>query len=492
MKIFRPGTGAKLKPYLIPKLPLLFLLFITAVMINSCKKDNKSAPPSNPQIAEARAWYESKYPLSGKPDDKQTQGAGNGHDLSHWVKPDWQNTATYVRNSQSVIEMPIDPNSKFGSTMQLNKKRYNPAYSRSYFLLINDGTKYDAYILTIIADSAYVNNDFSKLANNTYRKHDADFSGTVLYFTPKGDYVGGYGYKNGQLIAPGVSTVKTGSTQIQSVGTGNVTTNNMKEECTDWYIVYFVDGVYQSDEYLATTCVTYDDGNNGGSDGNPPAPPPPPCPPGTHPGPPVERPCTKPAIASVNDRPITINYILPPPGDGGLPAPNKTACVVDPPAKPCPIVEDPCAQAKKLVQNATFKSKMNDLKSKTGLTKEVGYYTNAQGSYTYVQGAVGAAGIDFTVSAPISSYVHTHYTGTFPTFSGSDVKAIYDLQKAGKVADISNFTAGVVTASGTTYLIKISDPAKFAAFGAANFSTAAKFDTFEHYYSNNQTGYNRW
>lgn len=351
MKIFRPGIRARLKTYLIPKSSLLLLVFIAALIINSCKKDNKSAPPSNPQIAEARAWYESKYPTTGRP-DKQTQGTGKDHDLSHWVKPDWQNTATYVRNTQSVIEMPVDPGSKFGLTMQLNKKRYNPAYSRSYFLLLNDGAKYEAYILTIIADSAYVNNDFSKLANNTYRKHDADFSGTVLYFTPKGDYVGGYGYKNGQLVAPGVSSVKTGSTQVQSVGTGKLTTNYMKQECTDWYIVYFVDGVYQSDEYLTTTCVTYDDGSGEGGSGAAPAPPPPPCPSGSHTGPPVERPCTKPAVASVNDRPTTINYVLPPPGDGGLPAPNKTACVVDPPAKPCPVVEDPCAAKAKISTKA--------------------------------------------------------------------------------------------------------------------------------------------
>jgi hypothetical protein len=76
-----------------------------------------------------------------------------------------------------------------------------------------------------------------------------------------------------------------------------------------------------------------------------------------------------------------------------------------------------------------------------------------------------------------------------PIFSGSDVKAIYDLQKLGKVADMSKFTVGVVTASGTTYMMKINDPAKFATFAATNFTTTAQFQTFETYYSNSEKVY---
>ncbi len=162
--------------------------------------------------------------------------------------------------------------------------------------------------------------------------------------------------------------------------------------------------------------------------------------------------------------------------------------------KPCPDVppvapNDPCAQAKRLVQDLVFKSKMNDLKSKTGLPNEVGYYTNAQGGYTYIQGLAGQASINFTVNSPISSYIHTHYTGTFPTFSGSDIKAIYDLQQKGSIANINTFTAAVVSASGTTYLMKISDPSKFATFASKNFNNTANFESFERNYSSNQAGY---
>lgn len=361
------------------------------------------------------------------------------------------------------------------------------SYSRSFFLLINDGQKYNAYILTIIADSTYLKGDLSKLSHNSYRKRDPDFSGDVLYFTPKGTYLGGYAYKNGQLVTSGSASDQSDIKQVQSIGGELLRPNNMVQECTDWYIAYFTDGVFQYAEYLTTTCEMVDDGAQPGGGGSPP-PPPPPCPPGSHTGPPVIHPCVPLAVESVNDGGLKINYIPPPPDDGGLPPPpSQTPCTVNEPAKPCP--PDPCAQTKTLAADAKFKTEMADLKSKTALPNEVGYTIDANGNYTYVQGVAGQASINLNPAAPISGYIHSHYTGLFPTFSGSDVKAIYQLQQAGKVADISKFTAAVVTASGTTYMMKVNDPAKFATFAAANFSTTAQFTSFEHYYANKETAY---
>jgi len=114
---------------------------------------------------------------------------------------------------------------------------------------------------------------------------------------------------------------------------------------------------------------------------------------------------------------------------------------------------------------------------------------DANGNYTYVQGQAGQASIALSPASPLSGYIHSHYTGTFPTFSGSDVRAIYQLQQLGKVADISKFTAAVVTASGTTYMMKINDPSKFATFAAANLSTDAKFQSFEQYYATKESVY---
>ena len=66
--------------------------------------------------------------------------------------------------------------------------------------MLKSGRQYQAYIMTVIANPEYVKGDTGKLANNTYRKHDADFSGVVNLLYTKRRYAGGYTYENGQLL----------------------------------------------------------------------------------------------------------------------------------------------------------------------------------------------------------------------------------------------------------------------------------------------------
>ncbi|PWK80370.1 hypothetical protein LX99_00836 [Mucilaginibacter oryzae] len=361
------------------KIPF-FLILLFSIIIYSCRKGNKEPARLPAPLNDAKSWYESVYPANSG-NSLQNQAAGKSRDLSQWIKPDWQHPVMYNRYGQSVIEMPVDPEAKFGSSYQLNKKRCNPAYSRSYYLLMTDGKKREAYILTIIADSAYINNDLSKLDHNTYRKHDPDFSGTILYFTPRGSYLGGYGYRNGQLMASGTEDTDTNKTpRVQNVNTGRLIANTVKQVCTDWYVVYYVDGVYQCDEYLTTTCVNVDDGNPSGSGGNTP-PPPPPCPPGMHVGPPVTPPCIPLAVESVEGgNRLKTNYVPPPPppGDGGMPPPTAQVCSVDPPRQPCPSAPDPCELLKKAKQKfaTAFNTQRNaDVLAKPG-TNEYGSNLN--------------------------------------------------------------------------------------------------------------------
>jgi len=170
-----------LKPFTL-KLIIPFILILIAFALYSCRKDSKSDTQLLPAVTVAKAWYENTYPvIAGENGKIIAQSAGGRLDLSQLIKPDWQHSTSYVSDNKNVIEMPVDPGSKFASTFKIGNKSLNKAYSRSYYLLINDSKKYDAYILTIIADSSYVNNDLSKLAHNTYRKQDADFS--ALFYT---------------------------------------------------------------------------------------------------------------------------------------------------------------------------------------------------------------------------------------------------------------------------------------------------------------------
>lgn len=53
--------------------------------------------------------------------------------------------------------------------------------------------------MTIVADSSWVGGNYQKLNAQTYRHRSADFSGSLLYFTPKGIFVAGYRYVNGKI-----------------------------------------------------------------------------------------------------------------------------------------------------------------------------------------------------------------------------------------------------------------------------------------------------
>lgn len=332
------------------------------LIVHSCKRDQKLSPSSQ-SISDAQQWYERTYPKNIQGTSLVTQSTGDKRDMSQIIKPDWKHAVSYTRLGKKVIELPVDASVKVALTLKTNKYVFNKAYSRSSYILIFDKQKYEAFLLTIIADSDYVKNDLGKLSHNSYRKLDADFSGLILYHTPKGDYIGGYGYKNGKMVVPETSTDQSGSKKVQSVENGTLKPSALVADCVDWYhqtTYYYEDGsTYTTPwEYQDTICTYYDDGSSspGGSapPNSPPAlpPPPPPCPGST---------CT-PAVEA-----IRTNYLPPPtdPGDGGVPPPpaNNPCTVKD--CAPATIRTDsltkhfPCAITliiRKLLNNVNFTS----------------------------------------------------------------------------------------------------------------------------------------
>ncbi|MDB5138592.1 MAG: hypothetical protein JWR12_508 [Mucilaginibacter sp.] len=334
------------KPKTITKFLSIFLLIVIGSIINGCRKDGKSVPqtvlPSS--VGVAKLWYESSYPVNSSTNEKLvTQGVGTINtavDLSQHIKPDWQHSTSYKRFGKDVIEMPIDPSGNIATALS-NKPGgnavYKKQYSRSSFILLNDGTNYEAYVMTIIADSAYLKNDLTKLDRNKYNKRDSDFSGVVLYSTPKGKFVSGWFYKNGNITSALSSLYKTYTTAT-SKNNGPVVqslkTNLLQAvmTCTDWYQTYTIDGVTSDPVYLDTTCVTsyIDDGGGGGlsggssNTGNSGG--------GGATSPGTTTPCTVPTTsqsASVTKGHLTVDYIQPQPVPGatnGFPPPTSDPC----------------------------------------------------------------------------------------------------------------------------------------------------------------------
>jgi hypothetical protein len=381
-------------------LKLCIALLITSVaIIYGCKKEraaDKDATPASADVSDAKTWFEKTYPIgSSSGQSNHTNSTGTGFDLSQRIKPDWQHTATYARLGKDVIEMPIDPDSKFGSILKkkVNNHTYSKTYTRSSYLLLKGEKGYQAYIMTIIGDSSYIKGNPDKLANNTYRQHDADFGGLVLYFTPKGKYLNGYAYKNGQLITP--------ASQAQSAP-GKIKVQ-LAEICTDWYDEILINDVIVSSTYLYTTCTgggedpTYP-GTSGSDSPVPPNPcNPPPPPPTTTPPPSVPNPPTGPLIPSaVPGGHITVNNVpggggFPPPTDEEIPCADEQEIIIDSLKK-----NFPCAVKlilDKLMQNPTYNNfalpftstKKPDLKWENGTLPWNSAAPNSSGN-TYVLG----------------------------------------------------------------------------------------------------------
>jgi hypothetical protein len=221
-----------------------FLMF-TAIIIHSCKKDNKNqlqdADITDPNVLVAQAWYNTSYPASaaastGTTQATQSTGAQQASaDWSKIISPYWSKAIAFTsKKGLNIVEAPALKKSDmaFARNMPANLSKYDFSQSGSLtsMLILKQGKQHAAYAMTILGDSSYIKGDYSKLANNTYRKKDKDFTGWVLYHQLNGTFVNGWRYVNGKVTAaahynPGTAT----STQaVQSVSTPQV---NVLQTC---------------------------------------------------------------------------------------------------------------------------------------------------------------------------------------------------------------------------------------------------------------------
>ncbi|WP_028121249.1 hypothetical protein [Epilithonimonas tenax] len=126
------------------------------------------------------------------------------------------------------------------------------------------------------------------------------------------------------------------------------------------------------------------------------------------------------------------------------------------------VPKTPCDKINKVGKNNKTKDLFGILHPKVNSTKEFGYIlTESGGSIyeTYIEGNTGEHSINFSVNTPIDGFIHSHYIGLLSVFSVSDMFALAQLYKNGKIKDMDSFVIGVVT-----------DPAKFGAFANKLFS----------------------
>jgi len=75
-------------------------------------------------------------------------------------------------------------NAKLKDALMPNK---GSKFSKTSFVFVKGNGKYTAYISVLSADSAYSENGLEKFKSNGYGHMAANFGGSELYFTPKGN-----------------------------------------------------------------------------------------------------------------------------------------------------------------------------------------------------------------------------------------------------------------------------------------------------------------
>ena len=337
------------------KLCLILMTGLIAV-IYSCKKDvfNSTSPPDQKEqsafVEEAKGWFERNTVIHKEQSLATNAVGGNKRKWNDALKPDWGKTTVYSKNKGTIIEMPLFSSavSFLMNTTDGSRATQQNNYTKATYIIQKDSAGvFKGWFMVLVADTAYVNGDFTKLGKNTYRSKDPTYSGRLLYYDLNGKFLAGWKYDNGAITNTlsvadqivnqqqinsqriKVNLVQTCETYAFTTVTWECIAVNFNNSNPDWIPTCTP---YYTTTYL-TQCTTQPGGGDsggGGTGGGGSGP-------GTFPPPPPQPDCPTLGIASVGGG-QHINLL---PGGGGTPptVPDDP-CALTPP-------EDPCAKMKR-------------------------------------------------------------------------------------------------------------------------------------------------
>jgi len=263
-----------------------------------------------------------------------------------------------------------------------------------------------SFLMTIVGDKKYLETKQFEMWDNTYLTKDKNFSGLVLFHSTEGAFVNGWRYTNGKA---------THTVDVNFEEGVGISLKSSHYECTT-YVLWQVFGTCTylgvTGEYGLISCnedITYE------------------------------------YVGQVQQ----CTYVNDGNNDGGYQPPNNT-------------INNPCNQVQSLGNSSVFRSNMQDLNNRTSQNYEAAYIMR-NGEYQYVKGPDNMLEMTLPFSSmnPADGYFHSHPQGGLSIFSAADIKAIYDGYRALGINSLETFTAGVVTAGGTTYLLKVDDKTAF-------------------------------
>ena len=407
----------------------------------SCKKLEDDQPNKSFNAQDAKMWYTQNQPEHPRFLPPQTE---KGPSVT--IKNAWDQAMVRQRNGLTVVEVPLLSLGQFGFTtckLNLNDLEANERLLGSLSRLVivrNKRGAVDCRLMTLVPDSAYLVDAKHNLSKNGYLSISNDYSGMVLFHYPSGEFTNGWYYSNGTItkrISLGTSNSIPSSSKDAMLDCSYTTYTVYQRDCKDWtqnngFSFTLCGNWYVYSESTVKTCLSADDVGGGG---------------GTF------------------EEPEYLNPI------------DENS-------------DNPCEQMRLAATAADFKNAITNLLAKTSTKPEVGFklnlnsdYTPGSGIYSYtdITGNINdeIPNIDIwkylTPGETIDGFMHTHYVGLDPMFTADDIAIAYELYLYGRVNDLSTFTIGVVTSTGT-YFVKIDDIDAFANFYNNKLDTEDKRD----------------
>ena len=229
---------------------LLFLCF------NRCEKNpaiEESGKRSDQfTVEQAEAWFGTEWTGAVSLKSGSIEKARIG------IKPDWCNGFTSQNSEVDVVEVSLLVQGSFGFSDEAsyddwettkNPKMIN-SLTRMIFLKYKKDGHIDQFLMTIVGNKEYHDKNDGRLSDNNYLTREKHFSGYLFYHDLTGNFVNGWKYEKGELVAK--STITSGDklpVQLKMASTCITTTiNSTYVQCTDWYS----DSNYN--QYLGTSC----------------------------------------------------------------------------------------------------------------------------------------------------------------------------------------------------------------------------------------------
>ena len=260
---------------------LVYLVVYSCMDESSERQFEKDGEVDEEQLIQnaMRLYYNSTSVIEDGFIEMRSSSNGNSENNGNLaVRPRWAYSSIEQNNTHQAVEVILEMEYAFNTvtpaTAEEFKKNKKKEYLQSKTSLIYLTEKKtgvaNIFLMTIVPDLSYlVSSKFDPFKKMSYLKRDNKFEGMVYYHNMKGEFVNGWVYKEGKVVASMEVLSKKSDFQLRSGGCTTYFTVTIVEQC--WHTGYYESGVlvtthsdcysYYEDYHEYTVC------NNSGSNG---------------------------------------------------------------------------------------------------------------------------------------------------------------------------------------------------------------------------------